>query len=251
MLGAERRQIILERIRGDKKVYVNELSELFNITEETVRRDLEKLESEGILKRTYGGAVAFKQISEDLPFIARFTQNPEAKKLIAQKAAALIKDGDKLVLDASSTSYLLLENIKHKKNITLITNSIRVPYDFADSEMQIISTGGELRQNSMALVGSNAKKSLQNYHADTSILSCKALSIEKGIMESNEPESDLKAAMRLQAEKCILLADSSKFGQIAFLKMLDFKDIDYLVTDRDPGKIWQEFCIKTGIELIF
>ncbi|HBM16666.1 MAG TPA: DeoR/GlpR transcriptional regulator [Lentisphaeria bacterium] len=251
MLGAERRHLVIEKIRMNKKVYVNELSELFNITEETVRRDLEKLESEGILKRTYGGAVAFQEISEDLPFVARFMQNPEAKKVIAQKAAALIKDGDKLVVDASSTSYLLLDKIKNKKNITLITNSIRIPYDFSDSEMQIISTGGELRHNSMALAGANAKKSLQNYHADTAILSCKALSIEKGIMESNEPESDLKSAMRHQSEKCVLLADSSKFGKVAFLKMLDFKDIDYLITDKDPGKNWQEFCIKADIELIF
>lgn len=251
MLGEERRQIIIEKLFANKKVYVNELSELFKITEETVRRDLEKLEIEGVLRRTYGGAIALQQTNEDLPFFTRTTLNSEAKQMIAQKTVCLINEGDTLVVDASTSSLLMLGRIRDKKNITLITNSIRIPNDFIDSNLQIISTGGMLRPHSFALVGPTAKQSLLNYHVDTAILSCKALSMEKGIMESNEPESDLKATMRQQAGKCILLADSSKFNKTAFIKMLEFKDIDYLVTNSDPGKVWDDFCKKHGIELIF
>jgi len=195
--------------------------------------------------------MSFQKISDDLPFATRTTQNSESKELIARKAVSLIKDGVKLVVDASTTSLLLLENIKNKKDITLITNSIKIPHDFVNSDLQIISTGGMLRPHSLALVGPTAKQSLLNYHVDIAILSCKALSMEKGIMESNEPESDLKTTMRHQAEKCILMADSSKFNKVAFIKMLNFEDIDYLVTDLDPGKEWNNFCKKNGIELIF
>lgn len=115
MLGIERRQRIIELMQQDKKVYVSNLSQLFEVTEETVRRDLEKLENEGLLTRTYGGAIANQNPLEDLPFQTRTSMNHEFKQNIAAKATILINDNDTIMVDASTTCLELIQNLQEKK----------------------------------------------------------------------------------------------------------------------------------------
>ncbi|MBQ1809227.1 MAG: DeoR/GlpR transcriptional regulator, partial [Selenomonas sp.] len=214
MLAIERRQLIMDKIKREKKVYVAELSQLFSVTEETVRRDLEKLEGEDLLRRSYGGAVINEsKASEDLSFLKRSTINSESKKYIAQQAYPLISDGDTIMVDSSTTCLALLHQLQDHRNITIITNSIRLAYDFSASPFRIISTGGTLRPNSMALTGSATCKALQRYYADIALISCKGLNRQLGVMESNEEESVVKQVMLAQAKKALLLSDSSKFDK--------------------------------------
>ncbi|WP_407308868.1 DeoR/GlpR family DNA-binding transcription regulator [Desulfosporosinus sp. SB140] len=252
MLAIVRRQKIAEIIHKDRKVYVSDLSQLFSVTEETIRRDLEKLESEGLLTRTYGGAITSQHTNEDLPFPLRTTMNLESKQVIAAKAATLINDGDTIAIDASTTCSELMQTLgKSKVDLTVITNSVKIPCDFISSKFNIISTGGTLRAHSFALTGPVAQSTIENYYVDIAIMSCKSLSLDKGIMESNEPEGEIKKKMIQQAEKTILLVDHSKFDKTSFVKLFEFDSFNYIVTDREPASVWMELFRKYDIQVIY
>lgn len=251
MLGIERRQRIVDKIKQDKKVYVSELSQLFKVTEETVRRDLEKLENENLLRRSYGGAILNEQqTGEDISFMKRSTINSESKEAIAQKAQELINDGDTIMVDSSTTCLTLLHHLKERRHITIITNSIRLAYDFSASPFRIISTGGTLRANSMALTGTATCTALQRYYADVVLISCKGLDPKRGVMESNEEESAVKQVMLAQAKKSLLLVDQSKFDKTAFVQTCSLADIDTIVTDSAPEEHWHKALTQAQVELI-
>lgn len=250
MFAAERRKKIIELAHQEKKVLVSVLSRMFDVTEETIRRDLEKLENEGIVNRTYGGAVLNRHTNEDLPFTTRNVLNTDIKRDIALKALDLINDGDTLMLDPSSTSFEFMKLLTNKNNLTVITNSINILHDFTGSEMNIVSTGGSLRTRSLSLVGPVAQDTLQRYNVDKAIISCKGIDLEKGITESNEPECELKKYMLRQCDKIILLADHTKFDKTAFTVLSKLEHIDYLITDQLPSKKWLRKLRELNIELI-
>lgn len=120
-----------------------------------------------------------------------------------------------------------------------------------NSDFKIISTGGELRAHSYALVGPIACETIKKYYVDTVLISCKALDIKKGLMESNEPESIIKRQMIEQAQKSILLADSTKFDKTAFTKTCDLAQIDTIVTDKEPNIEWFDYIKENDIKLIY
>ncbi|MDY2965288.1 MAG: DeoR/GlpR family DNA-binding transcription regulator [Megasphaera massiliensis] len=250
MLGLERRQKIMEKIRIDRKVYVSELAKLFKVTEETIRRDLEKLESQELLSRSYGGAVITESTSDELSYTRRSSINNESKLLIADKAASLIHDGDTIMMDSSTTCQALLQRLQNQRNITVVTNSIRLMNDFIGCGFKMICTGGTMRDSSCALTDSIACETLTRYYVDFAFISCKSIDLNKGIMESNESESRVKSIMMQQARNTILLVDHSKFDKTAFVKCDDFERIDTLVTDVPPSKEWQEFLADKQINLI-
>lgn len=250
MLAIERRQKIMEEITREGKVYVSALSQLFHVTEETIRRDLEKLEGQDLLRRSYGGAILNDHTGEDLSFQRRSSINSESKEAIAKKAMELVKDGDTIMMDSSTTCLALLHQLSSRKDLTIITNSIRLVYDFVTSPFHLISTGGNLRPNSYALTGPVAIATLQKYFVDIAVFSCKGVTLERDVMESNEEESVVKQWMIKQARKSILLADHSKFNRTAFIKTCDFEDITALVTDEMPNEEWQERLAGCQVNLI-
>lgn len=250
MLGLERREKIMEKLRQDSKVYVSELAPLFKVTEETIRRDLEKLEGEGLLRRSYGGAMLAQSTSEDLSFTKRSTINSASKEKIAALTYSLINDGDTIMVDSSTTCRLLLDKLKERKNITIITNSIRLMNDFSSSKFTMICTGGTLRANSYSLTGAQALRTLADYYVDFALISCKGLDIEKGVMESNESESEVKRRMIKQAREVVLLADHSKLDKTAFVKCADLSALTYLATDETPSEDWQRVLQENHVRLI-
>lgn len=251
MLAAERRKKIIDLAHQEKRVLVSVLSKMFNVTEETIRRDLEKLEKEGIVTRTYGGAMLNRHTNEDLPFKTRNEMNADIKQSIAIKALDLIKEGDTLMVDPSSTSFELLQLLSNKNNLTVITNSVNILHHFSGSELNIISTGGTLRPRSLSLVGQVAQNTLQRYNVDKAVISCRGIDLHKGITESNEPECELNRTMLQQCDKVILLADHTKFDKTAFIFLSELERIDYLVTDREPSEQWKRTLRELNIELIY
>ena len=146
MLAAERRNLILEKVHEDKKVIVNVLSKEFDVSEETIRRDLEKLEEDGHVIKSYGGAVINDRSGIDLPFNVRWKANAAGKQKIAEIISHEIEDGDHIMLDASTTAVFIAKNIKHKSRLTVITNSIEILLELSDvSGWDIIATGGLLK----------------------------------------------------------------------------------------------------------
>lgn len=250
MLGIERRQAILEKLQRDTKVYVAVLSESLEVTQETIRRDLEKLEAQGLLLRSHGGAVMVTPANEDLSFVNRTAANFDLKQAIARKAVGLVNDGSSLMVDSSSTVLALCELLRGKRDMMVITNSIKLLNDCAGSGLELISSGGNLRAHSLALVGTAAERTLSNYNVDLAVFSCKGLDREQGITESNEPEAVVKRVMARQAKNRVLLADHTKFDVVVFAKTLDFTEIDYVITDIEPSRKWIDFFKKNDIQLI-
>ncbi|AIQ69292.1 DeoR/GlpR family DNA-binding transcription regulator [Paenibacillus graminis] len=251
MLAAERRKKIIDLVHQDKRVLVSDLSRMFEVTEETIRRDLEKLEKDGILSRTYGGAMLNRHTNEDLPFVTRNALNTDMKRNIALKALDLINDGDTLMVDPSSTAFEFLKLLGNKNNLTVITNSINILHEFASSGMNIISSGGSLRHRSLSLVGPVAHDTIRRYNVDTAVISCKGIDMERGITDSNEPECELKKHMLRQAQKVVLLADHTKFDKTAFTRLVDLSSIDVLITDRRPAQPWLTRLAEENIEVLY
>jgi len=251
MLPAERKQKIQDIIVKEKKIYVSNLSKMFNVTEETIRRDLEKLELDGLLTRTYGGALLNEeQTHEDPSFFKRATKNLEAKKMIASKMLPYIKDGFTIMADSSSTVLEVLKLCNEKKDLTIVTNSIQVLNTLANSSINIILTGGTFNYNTMSLIGSISENTINNYTVDLALISCKGIDIYKGITDSNESEVVIKKAMIKQANKTFLLIDSSKLRKISFIKLLESNNLDYVLSDKYPDSEWLEFFHKNNIDFI-
>lgn len=250
VLGIERRQLILEKLRRDQKVFVADLSDSLQVTQETIRRDLEKLENQGLLQRSHGGAVLVTPGNEDLSFARRTADNYGLKQKIAKKAAGLVRDGTSLMADSSSTVLALFELLQSKRDLTVVTNSIKLISDYAGAGMELISTGGNLRAHSLSLVGNAACRTLMTYNVDLAIFSCKGLDRTHAVTESNEPEAVVKQVMSRQAKNRVLLADHSKFDQVVFARTLEFIEIDYVITDAEPSRKWLDLFKEHDIQLI-
>ncbi|MBQ8005925.1 MAG: DeoR/GlpR transcriptional regulator [Clostridia bacterium] len=252
MLVIERRRKIISKLNLSGKVIVSELAKEFDVTEETIRRDLEKLDKEGLASKTYGGAVLRGASAPSLPYNVRESVNVEQKQQIAEKLGELIRDGESLMVDSSSTAFYLIKKIKDKKNLTIITNSVKILLELADkSDWNVLSTGGALKKGALSLNGSSAERMITSYHVDTAICSCRGLDAEMGATDSNESESLIKQAMFGSAGRRILSLDGDKLDKKAFVRICRMKDIDIIVTDTNPGEIWIEFCRKNSIELIY
>ncbi len=252
MLAIERRNAILSRLYLDGKVIVSELSAEFEVTEETIRRDLEKLDKEGLVKKTYGGAVPVQNFNTDLPHNVRKKANVESKQKIAEKISKIFNDGDCIMIDASSTAQMVLNFIKHLKNITIITNSVEALIELADKEdWHVYSTGGKLKKGSLSLVGPSAQRLIRGYHVDYAVCSSKGIDMANGITDSNEKDSEMKQAMFDSAETKILVIDSSKFDKTSLIKVSDVTDVDIIATDCEPSANWDEYLKSKNVDLIY
>lgn len=252
MLAIERRREILTRLGAEGKVIVAELARDFDVTEETVRRDLERLDKEGLASKTHGGAVSVQNSTLDLPYKIRFGVNVEEKKKIADTVASLISDGEKIMVDGSSTAIYIIKKLKTKRNMTVITNSVEILLELADKpDWTVLSTGGVLKEGALALTGSSAERMISSYHVDTAICSCKGVDTELGVTDSNEKDTLIKQAMFSSAERRILAVDSGKLDKKSFVRVCNLKDIDILVTDSEPSEKWIEHCKGLGVKNIY
>ena len=252
MLAIERRNAILAKLSVEGKVVVSDLSREFDVTEETIRRDLEKLDQEGLAKKTYGGAIKNENFNIDIPFHVRQQANVEQKQYIASIIAEMIHDGDYIMLDSSTTALFVIKNILNRHKITLITNSIKILIELCNKpDWTVISTGGTLKEGGLSLVGYQAEKMVAGYHVDLAICSCKGLDTGMGVTDSNERDSEIKKAFFASAKKKVLAIDSTKFDKASFVKVCNIDDVDMIVTDKDPGENWKNTALKLGVELKF
>lgn len=254
MLAKERQIKILENLQENQFVKVNELSKLLNFTEETIRRDLEKLENENQLKRTHGGAIPINTKDKDddeIPFNDRQILNQEAKMEVAQKAVQLVHKGDVIFLDASSTAHYLSKLIPDIE-VTILTNSILVSVELAKKKaVKVILTGGNVSESSLSLVGPTAIRSIEHFHVHKVFMSCKGFDHEWGISDSNEQQANVKRRMIQNSEQVILLIDSTKIGQKSFVNIDDKRILDYVVIDSEADKEVVEQMLAKHTKLIY
>lgn len=249
MLAIERRNIILSNLQKEGRVVVADLSKEFKVTEETIRRDLEKLEKEGFAKKTYGGAIINDSVNVDLPYTVRKKANVTNKQDIAELIDNIVEDGDHIMLDASSTAVYIAKSLKNKKNLTIITNSIEILLELSDVVgWKVLSTGGVMKEGSLSLVGLQAEKMIKSFHVDKTIISCKGIDIDYGLTDSNEMEAHIKMLMLDSAATKILAVDNSKFDKISFTRIGELSDIDIMVTDVKPNDKWKDLFSTLSIE---
>ena len=250
MFALERQKKIMELLRENGSVMVNDLSRDFGVTLETVRRDLEKLEQMEQVRRTHGGAVLYEDASLDLSLEKRSGLNTEGKIAIAKKAVKLIRTGDAIFLDSSTTSFYLSKVIKELKDITVITNNLLIVNELQTCDkIKVISTGGTLDMRNLSFVGEISLRNIEdNFFANKVFFSCKGVTAEQGMMESNDVEYQIKSAMLRNSKQKICIADESKFNTVAFIKLAEFSDIDYFITDKTPDEKMKKILKKNKVE---
>ena len=237
MLALERQRKIIELIQREKTVKVVQLSKQFEVTEETIRRDLEKLAKQGIVQKTYGGAL--------------LVSRSEEKEKIGRAIARLLGNQETIALDSSTTCLEVAKQLPQDKTFTIITNSVSAMTILSQYKgVTAISTGGTLRSTSLSLIGPTAKSNILNYYADKAIISCKGIDLKRGVMESNELEKEIKQSFIAVAKEVILAVDHAKINKSTIHKLMELKEVSYIVTDEPLDKEWEETCAKNKIKII-
>lgn len=249
MLAKERQRKIVEIVNEKSSVRVSELSKEFSVTEETIRRDLEKLEAAQLLQRSHGGAVSIMKDQQELSYTEREIMHAKEKKEIAIEAVKLIDLGDRIVLDASTTAWYMARELPNMP-LTVITNSIKVATELSvKDQVKVISTGGMLLAKSLSYGGPLAEQSLNNYHVDKAFISCKGVSVEKGLSDSNEWQALVKKKMIEIATKTIVLVDSSKFDIQTFMHIANLDQIKEVITDQQISQKQHESLLKHNLKV--
>lgn len=252
MLALSRREGIMELLTQQHSVIVAELSKRYDVTEETIRKDLEKLEREGRLRRIHGGAVKAADPDEghELPFALRNTLNMPYKRQIAKEAVRLVAEQDLIALDASTTSLQLAHELKSRTGITVVTNSLNIVNVFKDSPgIHLFCTGGSLQPQSLCFVGESAERMMEGYAINKVFLSTRGLTLDKGLLEPNEREARMKKALMRMARQVVVLQDHSKFGQSAFYPIGDWSQVHCMVTDELAPQPYVQQLRALGVEI--
>jgi DeoR/GlpR family transcriptional regulator of sugar metabolism len=231
VLAAERRSAILERIDDDGAARVTELARRFQVTEETIRRDLEKLDQEGRVRRTHGGAVPLEAIRHDHNFDNRRNVNLMAKQKLARAAVHHIHEGDVIALDASSTVAAMLPLLPDVP-LTIVTHSLIVVNSLLNRpHIRVVCTGGILDAPSMSFTGSRAESTLERFRIGKLFFSCKGIDLERGLSVPEDDQARIKRRMVELAECSYLLVDRSKIGVRSTFFFAEPGQVDHLVTD--------------------
>lgn len=249
MLNKEREQEILRIVKVRGFVSVKQLCDTLFASESSIRRDLKALEQRGLVKRSYGGASLETNHSHIVTFNHRTRQNTVAKREIAQKAARLIRDGSILFLDQSSTAFYLANELVSRSALTVVTNNIEIMMLLSNTKIKLISSGGVLsEENRNCLIGSEAQKTFENIFADHVFFSVKGIADDGVVTDCSIDEIAVRNAMLKNADKKVLLCDSTKFGLRASFKQCELSDVDYLVSEERAAQHFSRLSDK--IELV-
>jgi len=250
MLGSERRLEIIRLLEERKAVKVSDLSQMFNVSEATIRRDLGKLAQQGLLRKTYGGAIIREGRSWE-PLEAGPDPFLEAKRRIGRAAAELVKDGDTISLQAGSTTLQVARCLTDRNNLTVLTNDIDIAHELSKSPgIRVNLSGGILREGTRILVGPLAEQTISQFHVDKAILGVSAISLTEGLTNVDLLDAYIKIAMMKGADEVIVVADHSKLGKVHFAKVAPITAIDKLVMDDGISPEEIEAFEAQGVEVI-
>jgi len=233
MLQHSRQQQILDYLEQYHSAKISELATKLFTSESSIRRDIALLESTGIVSRVHGGVILSQYRNDVVPADLRDSSNSARKEIIAQKAAKLIKDGDTIIFDSSSTVRRICKYIKGNKNVKIITNNIQICHELKGSDIHVYCTGGEFYQKRDCFLGSFAEDFLKSINADSVFFSCKGLSEDGVITDVSEQEISMRKVMLRQARNRYFLCDSSKLGAKYSFTVCEARDITEILCDED------------------
>lgn len=235
MIVAHRRNKIKEILLEQHSVKVADLVDEFNVSEETIRRDLNEFVKEGLIKKNYGGAILTKELQRMAdavpPVQQRQFQFSDEKDIIGKKAAELIQDEQIVILDAGSTTWYVAKHMYFSNGLTVISNGLNIVEECSKNDSaSIYLLGGKLKRNSMSLFGPQTEIELQKYNADFVFMGTSGISLRQGFTSSDLYEAEIKRAMVSAGQQIIVLADHSKLQKPGLISFCDFEEVDVLIT---------------------
>ena len=245
MLGAQRRELILEAVRVRRQAGVVELARRFDVSEMTVRRDLARLAHEGKLRRVHGGAV-----SEEPPFAEIVVERMPQKRRIGLAAAGLVTDGQTLMVDIGTTTLELARHL-HGRKVTVITSNLAVVEELLpDPAIELVVLGGVVRRNYRSLVGVVAQDALRQLAADVAFLGASGIHEDLSVMDSTMVEVPIKRGMIAAARRTILLVDAEKFRMTGSVRVCGADELDAVVTDAAGDEPAVGELERAGVEVV-
>ena len=238
MLAYERKSRIIEYLEQNGRAEVNELSEMLGVVAETIRRDMRELETQGVLKRTHGGAVAVSHKEKEYPVQVRVMKNAIEKDRLCRRAADFINEGDLIFVDNSSTLVNLIKHLDDNMQLTVLTNSIKILQEYAmyrKDNITMLCTGGVFNKSNLSLSGALSDKFTREFFPNKAFISCHGISEEYGFTDGNLHEVGFKREMIHLAEKVYFLIDHTKFEKLGPIRLGGLEICDVLITDAQPS----------------
>lgn len=249
MLTPERHRVILDVLKDKHSVKIQELVDLTNSSESTIRRDLTQLEEEKYLKRIHGGAALLQGKLREPNIIEKSAKNLQQKKMIAKEAASFVDEGDCIFLDAGTTTLQIVEYLPVDKEIVVVTNGLTIIDPLMQKGIKTYLIGGYLKPTTGAMIGRGALAALEQYRFDKCFLGVNGVHVELGYTTPDPEEASIKkAALQLSREKYVL-ADYTKFGEIAFSKIAHLSEAK-IITDKVEEDVLLPYAKNTAIKVV-
>lgn len=247
-----RRQRIEDRVRVDREVGYAELAAEYDVSEMTIRRDVEALETLGVVRRVVGGAIALAGKDAEPSFATRVADAAEEKRHIADAVADLIGLGETLILDSGSTALAVAQSLRGRRlGLTVLTPSVLAALELIDeADTTVVLTGGELRPGELSLIGPAAEDTLANYNCDTFVMGVAGIDGNRGISDYHQADSRVKRAASRRADRVIVAADRSKLGRVTFTSIAALEEIQVIVTDGDPRHPTLVAAREAGVDVV-
>ncbi|MFW5686920.1 MAG: DeoR/GlpR family DNA-binding transcription regulator [Halanaerobium sp.] len=233
MFAEERRKQIVELLKKKKRAGVNDLSNSFDVSRATIRRDLSELEKEGFLRRTHGGAILSGSSKLEPSFKEKEDKLANEKNKIGKKAAEIIKDGDTVFIDAGTTTRYIIDFLADKKDLTIVTHALHIINQINEDklECELIVIGGNFKWSTEAMIGPMAEDYLKKLRVDKSFIGSNGFNLESAATTPDLSEAKIKEIALEIAGDNFLLFDHSKWEEIYFYRFAELNQIDYIITD--------------------
>lgn len=250
MLNRHRREHILSKLSAEHRVSVMEMAKILNVSDETIRRDLKDLASEGLLRRVHGGAVPLAPI-HDQPIDERWRKRSKEKGTIARLALEQISDETVIFLDTGSTTLTLARQLAGFANLKLYTNSLKIAHAARSHHgVTVHLTPGKLREVELDLVGYDTVSYIQQFYFDIAFMGIAAIDLDRGLMDYEEDESRIRKALLNSSRLRVFLADRSKFGRTGNVQTARFCEVDQIVTDSAPAREFVDRMKQSSANLL-
>lgn len=247
----ERQKQILSLLTRQGRLSVTEIVEQFSISEATVRRDLESLASQSKALRVHGGVIAVEQAPPELPILQRESEQADEKSLIGKAAAELIADGETVFLGSGTTVLEAAKNLRERKKLTVITNSLPVLNALAGiKEITVVSLGGQLRESELSFIGHITEQALAELRVDKVIIGARGLSLEHGLTNDYLQETLTDRAILKIGHEVILVADHSKVNRVSTALLAPLSSMNTFVTDSKADKKFIQALKKQNIKIV-
>lgn len=249
-MKSARQTQIRKLVEANGHVTVSELNQLLDVSEATIRRDLEALAQSGWVRRTHGGAVRIERASKEPPIIHRQSEYQNEKRRIGQQAAILVSEGDTIFLGSGTTVHEVAVNIRDVPRLTVITNALNVVNELVECDnIELIVIGGMFRQSELSMVGHIAEQAIREFRADKAIMGMRGIDPAHGFTSDYMPEAITDRAILSIAPCNIILADHSKLGRVSTVFLAPITSAHVLITDQDaPAEIVSEIE-ELGLEV--